>query len=159
MVIIPNSRFQQEAKQAETVKQSEKSIESRPSVGAEKSGNSEGAQKTAPTSVRQREFDQYAPEEAGEEKTYGHYEVVPDGEGHSKVQFDNPEKGLKEKISADRVKAENGIPFDKEQKLQKLKKKKQQLKQKVRSEADPRKSEELKRKLAQIEREIKAAGK
>lgn len=159
MVIIPNSRFQQETEQTETVKQSEEAAKNRPSIDAEKSGGSEETQKAGTVSVRRREFDQYLPEETKGENSYGHYEMVPDGEGHSKVQFDNPEKGLKEKMAADQVKAEDGSPFDQGQKLHKLKKKQQQLKQKIRSETNPEKSEELKRKLIQIEREIKAAGK
>lgn len=159
MVIIPNSRFQQETEQTETVKQSEKAAENRPSIDAEKSGGSEETQKTETTFVRQREFDQYVPKEAEGEKSYGHYQVVPDGEGHPKVQFDNPEKDLPEKISADQIKTEDGSPFDQGQKLQKLKKKQQQLKQRIKSETNPEKLEELKRKLVQTEREIKAAEK
>ncbi len=109
--------------------------------------------------VRQREFDQYIPKKAEEEKSYGHYEVVPDGEGHSKVRFDNPQKDLEEKISADQVKTEDSSSLGQGPKLQKLKKKQQQLKQKLRSETDAGKTEELKRKLVQIEREIRAAEK
>lgn len=159
MVIIPNSRFQQETEQSEAVKQSEKAAKNRTPIDAENSGGSEETQKTGTVSVRQREFDQYVPEEDGGEKSYGHYEVVPDGEGHSKVRFDNPEKGLKEKISADQVKTEDGSPFDQERKLQKLKKKQQQLKQKIKSEADPEKVKELKKKLVQAEQQIRAQGK
>lgn len=159
MMIIPNSRFQQEAEQTEAVKQSEKAVESKPSAGVEKHKDSEGVQKAETISVRQREFDQYIPKKAEEEKSYGHYEVVPDGEGHSKVRFDNPQKDLEEKISADQVKAEDSSSLGQGPKLQKLKKKQQQLKQKLRSETDAGKTEELKRKLVQIEREIRAAEK
>ena len=42
------------------------------------------------------------------------------------------------------------------QKLQKLKKKRQELKQQILSEADPKKAEQLKKKLALIERKIKS---
>lgn len=156
MIMIPNSRFQQEAEQTEVIKQSEKAAESRPSTSTEKLGDSKDVQKTETVSVRQRQFDQYMPEKAGEEKSYGHYKVVSDEEGCSKVQFDNPEKSVKEKISADQVKTDG---LDQGQKIQKLKEKQKQLKQKIRAETNPEKSKELKKKLAQIEREIKASGK
>lgn len=159
MVIIPNSRFQRETEQSETVKQSEKAVESSSSVGVEKSEDSEGAQKAKAISVRQREFDQYVPEEAGGEKSYGHYEVVSDGDGNSKVRFDDPGRNPKEKESIVPTKEKNGDSFGQEKKLQNLKKKQQQLKQKIKSETDPEKAKELKRKLAQTEQQIRAQGK
>lgn len=158
MMIIPNSRFQQEAEQTEAVKKPEKAEENKAEVDAKKTGSSGEAQKAENILGRRKAFDQYMPEKEGEEKSYGHYEVVPDGEGHSKVQFDNPDKGLKEKAAtaADQVQEKSDSILNQGQKLQKLKKKKQQLKQKINSETDPGKAEELKRKLACIEREIKA---
>ena len=153
MVIISNSRFQQETEQSEPVKQSEKAVESSSSVSVEKSGDSEGIQKAKIISIRQRKFDQYVPEEAGEEKFYGHYEVVSNGDGNSKVRFDDPGRNLKEKASIDPTKEKNGDNFGQE-KMQKLKRKQQQLKQQIKSETDPEKAKELKRKLAQTEREI-----
>ena len=157
MVIIPNSRFQQEAGQTETVKQPEKATgENETTSNIEKSGET---QKAESMPVRRTAFDQYMPEKEGEEKSYGHYEVVPDGEGHSKVQFDDPDKSLKKKAPVDQANEKNDSILHQGQKLQQLKKKKQQLKQKIKSETDPGKSEELKRKLAQIEREIKVEGK
>lgn len=159
MVIIPNSRFQQETERSETVKQPEKAAESSSSVGVEKSEDSEEAQKAKTISVRQREFDQYVPEEAGEEKSYGHYEVVSDGDGNSKVRFDDPDRNPKEKASIDPTKEKNGDNYDQEKKLQKLKKKQKQLKQQIKSEINPEKAKELKRKLAQTEQQIRAQGK
>lgn len=44
-------------------------------------------------------------------------------------------------------------------KVQKLKTKKKQLEQKIKNAADPSEAEKLRRKLAQVKRELSAAGK
>lgn len=153
-----NTKVPRETEQMETVKQPEKATEGKPAVGVEKTGDSETAQKTESVSVRQPEFDRYVPEDKAE-KSYGHYEVVSDGEGNAEVKFDDPGKNLKEKASVDQTKENDGGISRQGQKLQKLKKEQRQLKQKIKSETDPGKSEELKRKLANIEQKIKASGK
>lgn len=68
MMIIPNSRFQQEAEQTEAVKQPEKAEENKATVDIEKSGNSGEAQRAENIPVRQKAFDQYMPDlESGTE--------------------------------------------------------------------------------------------
>lgn len=152
MMIIPNCKSQQETEQT-------KAVESKMTVGAKKSGDSKEILKKGTISVRRRAFDQYVSEKDGEEKSYGHYQVVSDGGGNSKVRFDDPGRNLKEKAYLDPAEQKNSDNFDQGKKLQKLKRKQQQLKQKIKSETDPEKAKELKRKLTQTEREIRAKGK
>lgn len=152
MMIISNSKLQQETEQT-------KEVGSKSTTDVQKSGNPEEVQKTGIISDRLHSFDRYVSEKGGEEKSYGHYEVVPDGQGNPKVRFDDPDKSPKEKASIDQGKGKSSGISDQGKKLQKLKRKQQQLKQQIKSETDPQKSKELKKKLAQIEREIKAEGK
>ena len=158
MMTITSAKVSWETEQMETVKQPERTTEGNPAAGVERTGDSGNVQKTEAASVRQPEFDRYVPED-NEEKSYGHYKVVSDGEGNSTVKFDDLDKNLKEKASVDQMKEKDSDGSGLEQKLQKLKKKRQQLKQKIKSETDPEKSQELKRKLANIEQKIKSSGK
>lgn len=158
MMTITSAKVPQETEQMEAVKQPEKAAKGNPAAGVEKTEDSGKAQKTEAVSARPPEFDRYVPEDK-EEKSYGHYEVVSDETGNSTVRFDDPDKNPKEKKSVDQMKEKDSDGPGQEQKLQKLKKKRQQLKQKIKSETDPGKSEELKRKLADIEQKIKASQK
>lgn len=106
-------------------------------------------------------FDQYIPEKSDERKSYGHYKMVADENGNPKIQFFEPSKNLEEKedgTSRTEVSGKSNTENSSEgsQKIQKLKKKRQELKQQILSEADPKKAEQLKKKLALIERKIKS---
>ncbi len=119
--------------------------------------------------VRRRTLDQYIPEEKAE--SFGHYEVVPDENGNSKIQFDRPDTSSGEKAKGEQTKdspAEEGAvkkagsrtegAGSQSQKIQKLKLKKKQLKEQIKAETDPKKAGELKRKLAKVEKELKGKG-
>lgn len=104
-------------------------------------------------------FDQYIPEKSDGQKSYGHYKMVADENGNPKVQFFEPSKNLEENgTSMTDVSGKSDTEKSSEggQKLEKLKKKRQELKQQILSEADPIKAEQLKKKLALIERKIKS---
>lgn len=126
-------------------------------------GNSSDTKKAAqPNRIDTRPtFDQYIPEKSGGQKSYGHYKMVADENGNPKVQFFEPSKNLEEKENGTSKADVSGKSnaeksSDGDQKLQKLKKKRQELKQQILSEADPKKAEQLKKKLALIERKIKS---
>lgn len=131
-------------------------------------GTESGGGKVAVGSgVRRKAMDQYIPEEKAE--SFGHYGVVPDGKGNTKIQFDRPEQALEGKTegkqrgdsSEGAVKKADSQGKDgdgKSGKIQRLKLKKKQLKEQIKTETDPGKAGELKRKLAKVERELKGKG-
>lgn len=101
-------------------------------------------------------FDQYIPEKSDEQKSYGHYKLVSDEQGNQKILFSKPAKNSDESSkgipATEAPDIENADSISKDSsKIQKLKKKRQQLKQQILSETDPGKTEQLKKKLAQIE--------
>lgn len=125
--------------------------------------------KTGSATVRRRTLDQYIPEEKAE--SFGHYGVVPDENGNSKIQFDRPDASSGEKTEGDQTKdspdGEGAVKKagnqaegadGQSQKIQKLKLKRKQLKEQIQAETDPRKAGELKRKLAKVEKELKGKG-
>lgn len=125
--------------------------------------------KAGGTTVRRRTLDQYIPEEKAE--AFGHYEVVPDEHGNSKIQFDRPDASSGEKAKGEQTKdSPDGEEAVKKagnqaesaggqsQKIQKLKLKRKQLKEQIQAETDPKKAGELKRKLAKVEKELKGKG-
>lgn len=125
--------------------------------------------KAGGTTVRRRTLDQYIPEEKAE--SFGHYEVVPDENGNSKIQFDRPDSSSGEKAKGEQTKdSQDGEGVVKKagnqtkgadgqsQKIQKLKLKRKQLKEQIKTETDPKKAGELKRKLAKVEKELKGKG-
>lgn len=106
-------------------------------------------------------FDRYIPEKSVEQKSYGHYKLVSDERGNQKIQFSEPAEnptGNSEGIpTAEASGRENADSISKDGlKIQKLKKKRLELKQQILSESDPQKAEQLKNKLALIERKIKS---
>ncbi|EOS40228.1 hypothetical protein EBB54_12560 [Schaedlerella arabinosiphila] len=126
-------------------------------------GNSSDTKKaTQPNRIDTRPaFDQYTPEKPDGQKSYGHYKMVADEYGNPKAQFFEPSKNLEEKENDTSMtdvsgKSDTEKSSEGSQKLQKLKKKRQELKQQILSEADPKKAEQLKKKLALIERKIKS---
>lgn len=119
--------------------------------------------------VRRKALDQYIPEEKAE--SFGHYEVVEDENGNSKIRFDRPAQPSGEKGEGEQTKdspAEEGTvkkagsrtegAGSQSQKIQKLKLKKKQLKEQIKAETDPKKVGELKRKLSKVEKELKGKG-
>lgn len=125
--------------------------------------------KTGGGMVRRKTLDQYIPEEKAE--SFGHYEVVPNENGNSKIQFDRPDQSSGEKGEGEQAKdspAEEGAvkkagnrtegAGGQSQKIQKLKLKRTQLKEQIKAETDPKKAGELKRKLANVEKELKGKG-
>lgn len=105
--------------------------------------------------VRQPSYDKFIPEKPDEPKSFGHYQPVSDGKGGVQIQFDAPaeaEDKEPEKAGTDGV-------LEGQTKARKLKTKKKQLEQKIKNAADPSEAEKLRRKLAQVKRELSAAGK
>lgn len=139
--------------------------------------------------VRQPSYDKFIPEKPDGPKSFGHYQLVADGKGGVQIQFDAPAEDTVKAKGEDAPMAEQTPPAkdgetggetqleqgreakskDKETgvdgltegqtKVQKLKTKKKQLEQKIKNAADPSEAEKLRRKLAQVKRELSAAGK
>ena len=119
--------------------------------------------------VRRRNLDQYIPEEKAE--SLGHYQAAPDENWKSKIQFDRPDQPSEEKGKGEQAKdsptEESAVKGGDNQAegaggqsrgLQKLKLKRKQLKEQIKAETDPKKTGELKRKLAKVEKELKGKG-
>ena len=93
-------------------------------------------------------MDEYVPEEKPEPS--GRYRLGKDEDGKPKIDFDGPEKSGSDKdgqsctCNTDKVDRE----------IEKLKKQKQELEQQINRETDESKTEDLKAKLAQIEKEL-----
>ena len=93
-------------------------------------------------------MDEYVPEEKPEPS--GRYRLGKDEDGKPKIDFDGPEKSGSDKdgqsctCNTDKVDRE----------IEKLKKQKQELEQQINRETDESKMEDLKAKLAQIEKEL-----
>lgn len=139
--------------------------------------------------VRQPSYDKFIPEKPDGPKSFGHYHPVADGKGGVQIRFDAPTEDAVKARGEDAPTAEQtpptkdgetgrgtqleqgreAEPKDKETgvdgltegqtKIQKLKTKKKQLEQKIKNAADPGEAEKLRRKLAQVKRELSAAGK
>lgn len=126
--------------------------------------NTESAIKEAVKELKEP-VDQYISEENEEKESYGRYEPVSDKKGGFKIEFSVPETDKQKDASeAQVIEGEEGSG---EQKLEKtghtdvlkLKMKQKELKQQIKSEADPQKVKDLKRKLAQVEQKLKSKGK
>ena len=83
------------------------------------------------------------------------YKVTHDQDGNPKIRFDGPMKkstagGLSEPAEASTV---NTDKVDRE--IEELKEKREQLKQQISTMKDPRKAEDLKKRLSQIENELR----
>lgn len=95
-------------------------------------------------------MDEYVPEEQPEPS--GRYWMGRDEDGQPKINFDDPEQAAgapkkpEEKWVGDTGKVDREI--------EKLKKKKQELEQRLNIEADEAKIKDLERQLAQVEREL-----
>ena len=93
-------------------------------------------------------MDKYVPEEKPEPS--GRYRLGKDEDGKPKIDFDGPEKSGSDKdgqsctCNTDKVDRE----------IEKLKKQKQELEQQINRETDESKMEDLKARLAQIEKEL-----
>ena len=93
-------------------------------------------------------MDEYVPEEKPEPS--GRYRLGKDEDGKPKIDFDGPEKSGSGKdgqsctCNTDKVDRE----------IEKLKKQKQELEQQINRETDESKIEDLKAKLAQVEKEL-----
>ena len=93
-------------------------------------------------------MDEYVPEEKPEPS--GRYRLGKDEDGKPKIDFDGPEKSGSDKdgqsctCNTDKVDRE----------IEKLKKQKQELEHQINRETDESKIEDLKAKLAQIEKEL-----
>ena len=94
-------------------------------------------------------MDEYVPEEKPEPS--GRYRLGKDEDGKPKIDFDGPEKSGSDKdgqsctCNTDKVDRE----------IEKLKKQKQELEQQITRETDESKIEDLKAKLAQVEKELR----
>ncbi|NBI71977.1 hypothetical protein D3Z50_13070 [Clostridiaceae bacterium] len=108
--------------------------------------------KTGGGTVRRRTLDQYIPEEKAE--SFGHYQAAPDENGKGKQAKDSSAEERAVKKAGNQAEGAGG----QSRKLQKLKLKKKQLKEQIKAETDPRKAGELKRKLAEVEKELKGKG-
>lgn len=108
--------------------------------------------KTGGGTVRRRAMDQYIPEEKAE--SFGHYQAVPDENGKGEQAKSSPAEESAVKKAGNQEEDAGG----QSQKIQKLKLKKKQLKEQIKAETDPKKAGELKRKLAEVEKELKGKG-
>ena len=115
------------------------------------------------------EYDEYIPGE--KQEPIGLYKLVHDDEGNRIVQFDapmqtgdfSPQEAEKSSGEAVPAKAKPGkkaetctTNTDKvDREIEKLKKKREQLEQRLRTTTDPDKAEDLKRQLAQIKNELR----
>lgn len=119
-------------------------------------------EKTHLSGIRRTQFDQYIPEVEEEKQGFGHYAVVADEKGKAKIEFDSSSKTTDESAASfsgtEKKKtkaAENESSSGNEQNVLKLKNKKKELRQKIKEETDPGRIRELKRKLAQVEKDLK----
>lgn len=116
----------------------------------------------APASPQKPMMDEYVPEEKREPS--GLYYLGKDENGQPKVFFDAPERDdspyAPEPKAADGKKAETftGSTDKVDREIEKLKKKKEQLEQRINSETDEAKKKELEAKLAQVENELRQKG-
>lgn len=100
-------------------------------------------------------MDEYVPEEKREPS--GLYRMGRDEEGQPRIYFDDPEQAADEPERKDGEKDEvcvgNTDRVDRE--IEKLKRKRQELEQRLGAETDEARIKELERQLAQVERELK----
>ena len=138
--------------------------------------------------VRQPSYDKFISEKSDGPKSFGHYQPVADGKGGVQIQFDAPAEDAAKAESGEPSAAEPAVKDDEaggearleqdgkaeakepekagadgvlegQTKVRKLKTKKKQLEQKIKNAADPSEAEKLRQKLAQVKRELSAAGK
>lgn len=110
----------------------------------------EAEREAAPAAPARPARDLYVPEE--KRPSAGLYRMGRDEEGKPKICFDAPEEGPKKRTKAERCTA-NTDKVDRE--LEKLREKRAELERQLRAEADGTKSQELERKLAGIESELR----
>lgn len=112
-----------------------------------------------PVQVQRPVMDEYIPEEKQEPS--GRYWLGKDEEGQPKVYFDDPERdegadSLEPKAAGDKKEETyRGSTDQVDREIKALKQEKEQLKQRINSETDEAKREELKAKLAQVENELR----
>ncbi len=82
---------------------------------------------------------------------------IKDGEAGEEARLE--QKGTTEAKDKEPEKTDANEVLEGQTKVQKLKTKKKQLEQKIKNAADPSEAEKLRRKLAQVKRELSAAGK
>lgn len=95
-------------------------------------------------------MDEYVPEEQPEPS--GRYWMGKDEEGQPKIHFDDPGQAAGAPKKPEEKWMGNTDKVDRE--IEKLKKKKQELEQKLNTEADEARIKDLERQLAQVEREL-----
>ena len=131
-------------------------------TAAEKTLGAPRARKAEEEKARKPVMDEYVPEEKQEPS--GRYWLGRDEEGRPKVCFDDPEaeepnqadqgaKGPEGKKDKDEVWECDTDKVDRE--IEKLKKKQQELEQRLNTETDEAKIKDLERQLAQVEQELK----
>lgn len=137
---------------------------------------------SAAASARRPSCDQYIPQKAEETASYGHYQPVSDEEGNTRIQFDAPpqesaagqdgespasaeaaETAAGKQPAHDRYVPEKQSGQAKasagKQNTQVLETQKKRLEQQVRTTGDSEERKALKKKLEQVKRALKAAGK
>lgn len=159
---------------SEGIRQAQKEEALRRAAG--KTGQADGAEKKQ----RQPQYDKYIHEDEEDKRKAGVYRVAYDENGKAKIQFDDPDrvsekeegklpdkvKGTSEEEEEDKesktkkakgkkVESCRGNTDKVDQEIEKLKKKRDQLKQRIHTEKDEVKAEELKKQLAQVESELK----
>lgn len=109
----------------------------------------EGAQTPAAQPREQTpRYDEYVPENSADRQPIGLYRITHDGDGTPRVRFDDPEKAPKaESCTTNTDKVDDEI--------ERLKKEREQLEQQLRSSADPGKAQELEKRLAGVENELR----
>ena len=120
----------------------------------------------APARPQKPVMDEYIPEEKREPS--GRYYLEKDENGQPKIYFDDPEqdKGAdgpepkaadapKEKADSKKAETCTGNTDQVDREIEKLKKEKEQLEQRLNSETDETKKKELESKLSQVENELR----
>ena len=116
-------------------------------------------------------IDQYIPSKGEQTESFGHYQPVKDENGNSAIQFNAPTEasghaggasGTGAERTKDAAQAQKGQTdsfslSSGKLKLMGLKKKQKNLEQQIRQAPDPESKQELKKKLAQVKRDVKAA--
>ena len=120
-------------------------------------------QKVSPASkAQQPKYDQYIPEQPKE--SYGHYQPVSDEKGGVQIKFDAPtedtgtRKAGPEQETAEKAEKKTELSqLSGKTSSKLLETRKKRLEQQIKSCGDSEKARELKKKLAQVKRELSAA--
>ena len=105
--------------------------------------------------------DEYVPEE--KQEPIGRYWLGKDEDGQPKIYFDDPEqnkdaKGSDKKVSGEKADSCTCSTDKVDREIENLKKRQQELGRQINSETDNKKIEELRKELAQVERELSQKG-